>query len=1206
MARPKDTFTHQQRDAIKTRDVSIALSAGAGCGKTFVLTERFLSHLNPVEDDLPLFKDLNETGAVAAKLHEIVAITFTDRAAREMRDRIRAKCYERLRSAPAEEVSHWLKLLRSLDAARISTIHAFCANLLRSHAVEAQLDPQFIVAEQAQADTLVAEIAEDVLREKLSEQDPDFIDLGTHFGIDRLQSMLVKLCEQRTIDFETWGGRTPEDVVAIWVRFHAEKVVPVTLREFSVSQAASRLVRVLQGMRDVPATLQAARDLLLFDIPKVETAKNPAGSLAELREAAKLPRGARKVWEYEQDYEAFRSAAESFRRAVDKALPLLTFDSQAAVPDAVAGLQLLGALRIVLERYQQRKRDLGWLDFNDLLVKAHALLVDPRHSAVQQQLVSQVRMLLVDESQDTDPVQVEIIKALCGDEIASGKLFFVGDYKQSIYRFRGADPTIFSQLQQDTPKAGRLSLTTNFRSQPAILDFVNALFCESLSNQAQPAAGAALSYEHLTPARPQVVPTPSTEFLWAILEDASRNDSGARDEARKKEAELIARRIHSLLDSDEQIVAKKTDDGKWIARRAEKSDIAILFRSLSDVRFYEEALRRNGIDYYLVGGHAFYAQQEIYDVLNLLRSLVSPADEISLIGALRSPFFSLTDETLFWLSQHPHGLAGGLFADNLPKELAPEARQRVQAAASVLRQLRARKDRLPIATLLNEAFRLTGYDAALLAEFLGDRKLANLQKLIDQARSFDQSGTLSLSDFIVQLSEFVVHQPREPLAATHPEGADVVRLMTIHQSKGLEFPIVFVPDICRSAFSDEFGAAWNDAIGPLVRVPTAPGAAKFITGLDLHNALVNAAEREERIRLLYVAATRAADFLVISAGTFEDELEKPSAPWISLLAERFDLKTGECTAMLPEDWVRPAVRVVTDVPKGKKTGDDRGDSRLEESLREALQLAKTGRVANRFDELAAPKQVDRSSQIRFSISRLSGLLMPEPQSGDELRDTVESKGESLLPESAAEFGTLVHKVLSRIRFDTVADVAAVVQRTADAMGSHAEQHVASTTQLIETFLETGRAKDIAAAIAVHRELEFVLRWPPADDSQSREYSNDRLHLHGFIDCLYQDKSGNWRLLDFKTNRISAAEIASAAAQYELQLGVYALAVEGILGKSPAELTLCLLYAKEEHRFEWNAEMRKRTIDRVTSAIETIRSGVDLDYQQSQRANVVKT
>ena len=230
-----------------------------------------------------------------------------------------------------------------------------------------------------------------------------------------------------------------------------------------------------------------------------------------------------------------------------------------------------------------------------------------------------------------------------------------------------------------------------------------------------------------------------------------------------------------------------------------QGDFALLFRALTNVEYYEEALRRYGIDYYLVGGHAFYSQQEIYDLLNLLRAINIPGDEVSLLGVLRSPMFALHDETLFWLSCDgiPAGWRRGCSSSELPEELDGQQRQRAEFAAATLRDLRAMKDRLPVARLIQEAMQRTGYDAMLLAEFLGERKLANLHKLVEQARSFDRAGIFTLSDFIAQLSEFVARQPDEALAATQPELNDVVKLMSIHQSKGLEFPVVIVPDIGR-------------------------------------------------------------------------------------------------------------------------------------------------------------------------------------------------------------------------------------------------------------------------------------------------------------------------------------------------------------------------------------------------------------------------
>ncbi len=444
----------------------------------------------------------------------------------------------------------------------------------------------------------------------------------------------------------------------------------------------------------------------------------------------------------------------------------------------------------------QEKQDQGVLDFDDLLIRAKTLLVGDKQKPLRKRWAANLRLLLVDEFQDTDPLQVEVVKALCDNELTGGKLFFVGDFKQSIYRFRGADPNVFRRLREEIPPAGRLPLSLNFRSQPAILDFVNALFC-----------GEFPEYEPLRPDRPQIGPMPAVEFLWAAeadfpdeksplslrervrvravdairtadsdaidplsiaqaavsntADDEAADDQTAGERLRRREADWIARRIRGLLDSGEKIVWDKeaAKSGKSGMRAVQPGDIALLFRALTDVEYYEEALRRYGIDYYLVGGHAFYAQQEMFDLLNLLRALESPCDQVSLLGVLRSPFFSLLDETIFWLAQHPDGLCEGLFSRPPPAEISKEQKNQVEFAAKTLGELRAMKDRLPVARLIAEAIDRTGYDAVLLAEFLGERKLANLYKLIDQARTFDQSGMFTLADFIAQLSELSQASP---------------------------------------------------------------------------------------------------------------------------------------------------------------------------------------------------------------------------------------------------------------------------------------------------------------------------------------------------------------------------------------------------------------------------------------------------------------
>ena len=288
-------------------------------------------------------------------------------------------------------------------------------------------------------------------------------------------------------------------------------------------------------------------DALSTLLPNLPSSRNRAQDLDAILQNARVQgAGAKKNWPDDSLYERFKDAAEVVRAEVKSAQRFLEFDTSAAQIDAEAGLHLLALAKEVSGRYENRKQEFAWLDFSDLLIRAEKLLTDPTHAELQQRLASNLQLLLVDECQDTDPLQVELIKALCGKQHQNGKLFFVGDYKQSIYRFRGADPSVFRRLQQETPPAGQMPLSMNFRSQPAILHFVNALFCEALSIDND----SALAYQPLRPERKQITPTPAVEFLWAISQD-QKTQAGAKDAARGK------RRILSPGAFDRCSIARK-------------------------------------------------------------------------------------------------------------------------------------------------------------------------------------------------------------------------------------------------------------------------------------------------------------------------------------------------------------------------------------------------------------------------------------------------------------------------------------------------------------------------------------------------------------------------------------------------------------------------------------------------------------------------
>jgi ATP-dependent helicase/nuclease subunit A len=1158
-------LTDQQRRAILTRRSSVALAAGAGCGKTHVLTERFLSHLDPDFDSQP------------AQLSELVAITFTDRAARVLRDRFRRSCHQRLLAADGQkEAEHWLKLVRKLDAARVSTIHSFCGSLLRSHAVEAGIDPRFRTLEQNQANTLLAEVLDDQLRTLLRDRQPAAMELVVLFGLDGLRGMVRTILSRADqIRFDEWLARTPAEIVARWQEFHRDVILPWLLSQLEHSPHVRALRQVMRTSHCEHPVMRERCAILSEVLARLATTGDPCGDMQVMLDNARVQgAGSKKHWSCEEDYEQFKNAAAELRKEVDKLQCFAAFDAEAALPAAEAGRQLLEVAAPVQAAYQSAKRELGCLDFNDLLVRARDLLTHPEQKELRKALSNQIKLLLVDEFQDTDPLQVELVKAMCNHDVAGGKLFFVGDSKQSIYRFRRADPAVFHDLTQEIPSEGRLPLTENFRSQPAILSFVNALFCDALGE----------AYQPLVPHRPQVSPTPAVEFLWAPTEAGPDDPKESVAALRRREADWLARRLKQLHDSREPLVwDHDAPPGQPAARPAEWGDMALLFRALSDVQQYEEALRSHGIPYYLVGGHAFYAQQEVFDLLNLLRSVDSQCDEVSLAGALRSPFFSLTDETLYWLAQHPEGLAGGLFGA-IPKQLSKPQRQRARFAAELIADLRARKDRVPIATLILDAIAATGYDAALLAEFLGERKLANLHKLIDQARSFDQSAMFTLSDFITQLAEFVSQQPKEALAATHPESSNVVKLMTIHMSKGLEFPIVALPDLGRRLNSSYTAAAFHPELGPLVK-PRRAGGESGPCGLDLHLQMENRQEEAERLRLLYVATTRAADYLLLSSGI--TDIDKPEGPWMTLLASRFELDTGRLTAALPADYAAPQIHVTAQkpaLPEGKTTMA-RGP-RLAEMVEATARLANSGDVEP--PPHCGPVRADLAQRRQFSFSALSGAI----ELAERPAETIELDRLPLLTVQLdpLALGTLVHAILADLAAERGGDVEKLISQ-------HAVRHLADAATaaearaMIRRFLESPRWQLLRQAAQAHIELEFLLAWPPEAARADCRY------LQGFIDCLYQDAAGAWHLLDYKTNQVDASHLDAAAAGYEMQMLVYALAVEQILGQPPASMTLHFLRPGAEKQFAFTKASPRKQVDSVNQAIESLVAGAASKQQR---------
>lgn len=876
-----NTFTAQQQTAIRTRDVSVVLSSGAGCGKTHVLTQRYVSHLK--NDD--------------ATVSEIVAITFTDRAAREMRARIRSAIVQEQQHDPS---GPWGKHLRDLESAAIATIHSFCGNLLRQFAVPAGLDPQFDVLNPVLAENIQREALRETLERLLTSSEPAGKDLGelvVLYGWGMVQRTVAALLEERDpAAWHAWLLRTPSDIAHAWQTTHLEALRSGWLEYLGAAGAPiTHLVRLFEATPCLLPLTQNNVTTVLHGLPQLAHTTDLAATIEQLCEAAKVVTKEKgKAWPDEASYRRIQEAMKNFREYLPQQFALFTEDAGDVTKAAQVGQWFLRVAFAVVDDFQQRKTRLGVLDFQDMLVLARDLLRDS--PTVQQTLQERYRYLLLDEMQDTDPVQMEFVKLLCGDGLPTGKLFAVGDQKQSIYRFRGADVTLFEELRTTMPTAGQQHLTLNFRSQPNILTFVNALCRRRMPH-----------YEGLQPHRMATATQECVEFLWTIAEVDSHYTVG---DLREHEAHNIAQRIAELL-------VEPTEERAGPIRLG---DIVLLFRSMSNVATYENALRQRGLDYYLVGGRAFYAQQEIYDVLNLLRTLENPMDSICLAGVLRAPWANLSDDTLFLLGSHRGGMWAGLHdlatLDLLPAEQRPAA-ERIR---TLLQAWRANKDRLSLAQLLTQAITDTGYDAALQFEFLGERKLANLWKMIELARAFDRSGSFGLPEFIARLDELIAAQPREEQAATQPENADVIKIMSIHQAKGLEFPIVFVPDLATTTRRGSLVAArWDRVLGCIPKPPDEDPPLLVEFPQRLSNAYEEVAEWREDLRILYVACTRPRERLILSA-SFKEPFPTDGPPdqpvpvkgantWMAALGEQFHLQSGVCLDRTIAEAERPTARV---------------------------------------------------------------------------------------------------------------------------------------------------------------------------------------------------------------------------------------------------------------------------------------------------------
>jgi len=1117
-------MTPQQEQAVREHGRNLVVVAGAGSGKTRVLVERYLALLD-CNPDWPL--------------NALVAITFTRKAAQEMRDRVRQALEERLRSALNDETrAVWAARLASIDSARIDTIHGLCASLLRANAAEAGLDPDFAVLDEVEAGIVLDSALDAALQAALHDPTSGAARLFAEYDAKALRAALADFIAADLPPppadlLSVWQAAWEADAVAALDTLCADPTfVEATSWQPSGGwpQTPDKLLDVWHEARRLCALVQAG------EIPA------RAAALAALKSAVRLNVGSKRAWGSEEALteaksvlKALRSLAEQTANTIGE--PPGPLDTQAAA--------LLPAWYDLIERaqtaYRTAKRRLRALDFDDLeRLTANLLAAHPDVAARYR--AAEFRHLLVDEFQDTNAAQWAIISALA-DLDSPGRLFLVGDQKQSIYAFRGADVSVFQAARARLGPQAEIALARSFRAHQPLVTAFNAVFSRILTRDP---ASPVYNYQTdlgapMDAARAN--PPGSGPFVELLLVNKSASEDKLNaDDVRRWEACEIAQRIHALVRAGTPIYDRHSGQ----ARPLDYGDVALLFQSLSKVTLYEEVFRALELPFLTVSGRGYYGRQEVWDLLNLLRALHNPADDLALACALRAPLFGLSDDALLALrlltgaNRRPLPLWDALQqADAVP----PDERDLVVFAADCLRDLRALAGRVTISELLRAALDRTGFLAVLTGLPDGARRRANVEKLLAKAES---SGRITLGAFSQYIADLSAREVREGDAPLETQGA--VTLMTVHTSKGLEFPLVVLADTTWERRNTEKPLLAADHTGALAcRVyDWDQNALADTCGYRRAARLRALREEAERRRLLYVAATRAQDYLLISGQVSQSQKDGTwqAGGWLSWLLDALDAWDDLTSAdsggiVLAREWGECRLRVAAAPPPDDAlvpsadsycAWDDpvvrAGEALPGPSAPPPLLSPVPDRRAARARHLAVTHLMDLGGVDYDEACRRRFRRSVLHDAPDRIPPAARRRSDSRL------VGEIVHEAL-RWWGSARADLDRLLHSLAWEHGAVDEaergQIVAQAAHLLNRLQRSEVFAWLEDARRVYAELPFI-------------YSRGDRILHGVVDLLLQRADGSWVIVDYKTGYVSGMLLREHARRYHLQVGAYAEAL----------------------------------------------------------------
>lgn len=1192
-------YTPQQSAAIAERKKTLLISAAAGSGKTATLTQRIISSLTD--------------RANPADVSRMLIVTFTRAAASEMRERIEAALRAALLEDPLNK--HLSRQLLFLGGARISTIDSFCSDVVRRGAASLGISPSFRVADESERLLIASEVLnrliEDAYEGRLSFISPDeFSSLADSVTGVRSEAQLSEILFSLA---EKLSG-FPEGIAYLSVcaeRLSVEKEKPLDEREIpriALENTAEMLSHYKRLYDDILADSKSLNGKALLLVPFIEREHAALLRLSSLlnkgytafsvafRSEALFAERLPVVRSFESDfdeelYKAYRRVRKEFSEKYEEFCKTYFTFSVENIEDAYKSSlaferHLAAFLAEYDERFQKEKHSRGICDFGDIEHYAYRLLVENgKKTSLAESITRAYDYVYIDEFQDTNSLQDAIFRAVSRED----NLFMVGDVKQSIYGFRNAEPSIFAAYKRRFPSVEEASesptasifMSQNFRSDTPIIDFTNRIF-DSLFEL----TGESIAYakeDRLSAGKKQpAIPTPVEVWLCdrALTDASSEDEDEESEEGFDEEVTAVAKEISRLL--SEGVL----DDGTPV----KPSDIAVLLRGgRADAEKFAEAIRVYGIPVSSEEDKDFFLKPEILLVLSLLNVIDNPYRDIPLAALLRSPLYRFTMDELITirLGQSETASLFEALSDYAEKD-GGDVGEKARGFLSELSSYRRMAEGIPVDRLLRHLYRETGL-LGLSSEGDGGRqRRQHLLLLYQYARRFEASSFRGLYQFISYINTVIAENRRVSELESKGEDVEAVRIMTIHHSKGLEFPVTFLSRTAKRYNESDLSAPilFHRDLGAVTRFRDETGLARV--GNLLYNVAARALERaghEEEMRVLYVALTRARERLYVTART---QKTKPAEALLSEAAqsrrylspfEAYSYKSYLSLVLSTVTGDEPYVSVRTVSPTDDEAETVRGE--VGEALTEGETVAVDADTLRRRFAYEYPHKAVSEMPQKLAVSHLYPAVLDE--SGEDKDTTVLSeKAEEVheksvrLPifmtgdneQSAARRGTATHLFMQFCDYERLKtrSVEEELSRLVSEKFITKEDADLVFVSELKAFRESDFFSELLSAKKLYRELRFHASLPAAEFTEEAEKKEalfgERVFVQGVMDCILVREDGEYSIVDYKTDRLSppqkkdkrlAAQMLSE--RHGLQLSYYAAAATEIFGRPPRSLLI---------------------------------------------------